>query len=174
VLPFSGEVPAGTYGWVSFEPNLTLVIPAGWQVGHRHRDYFDLFPAAATSGGGPGVGFGRHAGVYGKDGPIPMATAAGVVATLKANPGMRVTDGGATQLLGLSGVAIQLRVDEAATPLFDGEGGAFKLDPGWVVQARFLDVEGGVLFVGIFGHDGDEAADMATAQPLLDGVSLVR
>ena len=173
-IPFSGVVPAGTYAWSSFEPKLTLVIPAGWQVGHRARDYFDLFPVTATTGGGPGVGFGRFKAAYGPNGPVPLDTAAAVLDRFAANPAVQLTARAPGMLLGLSGLTAQLRVDAPNTPIFDNAAGAFKLDTGWVVQCWFLDVDDGVLFVGVFGHDGDEAADLAAALPLLDGVSLAR
>ena len=173
VVPFSGVVPAGTYAWTSFEPKLTLVIPDGWQVGHRGNDYFDLFPVDA-SGGGPGVGFGRFAGVYGAGGPVPLASAAGVVDTLAGNPALDVERLGATELLGLHGQGVRISVDAPATRLFDEAQAPFQFDPGWTAQCWILDVDGAVLVVGVFGKTPDAAADLAGAQPLLDGVSLAR
>ena len=172
VVPFSGVIPAGTYAWTSFEPHLTLAVPAGWQVGHRHRDYFDLFPATATSGGGPGVGFGRFRAVFGPNGAVSMTTAAATLDALGANPSIRSSNRRDAELLGLSGLSVEMRVDAEQTPVFDGEGGAFKMDPGWVAQSWFLDVEGGVLLVAVFGLDSDAAADLATSQAILAGVSL--
>jgi hypothetical protein len=173
IVPFSGEVPAGTYRWISFEPNLALAIPAGWQIGHRHGDYFDLGLLVAPSGGGaPGVGFGRFAAAYGPTGPAPLKDAASVLDAFAANAAVKVANRAPATLLGRSGLSARLSVSAPSTPIFDNEAGAFKLDPGWVVQSWFLDVDGGVLFVGVFGHEGSEAADLAAAQPLIDGVQL--
>ena len=173
IFPFSGAIPAGTYRFPSFEPKLILVMPDGWQVGHRHTDYFDVGLLAAPSvGGNPGVGFGRFAAAYGPNGPEKLDSAANVLDRFAANPAVRVTGRAPATLLGLPGLTAQIRVNALNTPIFDNEAGAFKLDTGWVVQCWFLDVDGGVLFVGVFGHDGNEAADLAAARPILDGVSL--
>lgn len=171
-MPFSGAIAAGTYGWRTFEPNLTLAIPAGWQVGHRGNDYFDLFPLVPATAGGPGVGFGRFAGVYGPNGPVPLTTAAGVADTLASNPAISVERLGAADLIGLHGQAVRLKVSAPSTRLFDEASAPFQFDPGWTAQLWFLDVVGGVLTIGVFGHQGDEAADLAAAKAILDGVSL--
>jgi hypothetical protein len=175
VFPFSGSIPAGTYAWISFEPHLRLVIPDGWQVGHRHRDYFDVGLLAAPSGGeSPGVGFGRFEAASGPNGPAPLVEAASVLDGFAANPAVKVTNRAPATLLGLSGLTARLSVSAPSTPIFDNEAGAFKLDPGWTVQCWFLDVADGVLFVGVFGHTGNEAADLEAARVILDGVSLAR
>jgi hypothetical protein len=173
-LPASQQVvPPGTYTWDEFTPHLILVIAEPiWQVGHRHAEYFDLFPVGSDPLAGPGIGFGRFDSVHGPNGPVPMTDAAAVVAALERNPLVRVERLGPASFAGLTGLTVDLHVTAQQTPLLDGRGGTFHADPAWVTRYQFLDVDGGVLTVSVMGHDDRLAADLALAEEVLAGVRL--
>lgn len=162
----------GTYTWDEFTPHLTFVVDAGWQVGHRHGEFFDLFPAGGEPTAGPGIGFGRFDFVHGAGGPVPMTDAAAVVAALEANPLVRVERIGPASLAGLTGLTVDVRVTEVQTPLLDGRGGTFHSDPDWVSRYTFLDVDGGVLAVSVMSHEDRQAADLSLAARLLTSLRL--
>src|SRR6185436_9257513 len=50
-----GRLQPGTYWFNGFDPWLEVRVGEGWEVGHFHRDFFDLF----YSGDFPSIGFGR-------------------------------------------------------------------------------------------------------------------
>jgi hypothetical protein len=171
-LPSSGQVvPAGEYTWTGFQPSIVIVIDAPvWQVGHRHAEYFDLFPATVSSGAGPGVGAGRFDAVYGAEGPVAMSTGAAVVAALRSNPGIAVKELGPASPRGRTGLEVDLTVAAPQTAVFDGLSGTFHLDPGWTARFWFLDVDGGVLLVSVIDRDDHFETGLALAQPILDGL----
>jgi hypothetical protein len=174
VLPASGrEVLAGTYVWDGFAPRVQLTLAnGGWLVGHRHDEFFDLFPTNVGPADGPGVGFGRFDRVYGATGPVPMADAEAVVAALESNPAIEVERLGPAELAGLEGLLVDLRVNAAQTAVFDGPAGAFHLDPGWKGRYRFLDVPGGVLLVSVLAPDARFDVGLTLAEPILEAVRL--
>src|SRR4051794_11452153 len=39
----------GRYSYRAFRPAVTLQVPSGWEVGHRHADFFDIWYDDAAS-----------------------------------------------------------------------------------------------------------------------------
>lgn len=71
VQEFLGEAPLepGVTRYSLFEPPFTFVVPEGWEGGHAHADYFDVWNGVDFV-----VGFGRPAAVPGPDGRIDIET----------------------------------------------------------------------------------------------------
>jgi len=166
-----GELAAGTYWFNGFEPWLELTVPsAGWEVGHFHPEFFDLFHA----GDFPSIGFGRFAAVRHRNGTTVEATdVRAVVAALRANPELEVVDVGPAAVAGLTGLTIDIRAKSPQTPLFSTPGGDFNFDPELSSRWRILDVPGGVLEILVVARPGHLDEAIEATQPILDSLRLV-
>ena len=160
----------GTYRFNGFEPWLEVSVDAGWEVGHFHRDFFDLFQA----GDFPSIGFGRFETVKHRDGTtFPAVNAAAVVEALRANPDLEVTDVGPASVAGLSGLTVDIRAMREQSPLFSTPDGDFKFDPEFVSRWHILDVRGGTVQVLVAARPGKLDEAIRTTQPVLDSVRIV-
>jgi hypothetical protein len=160
----------GTYWFNGYEPWLEVTVGAGWQVGHFHDDFFDLF----FEGDFPSIGFGRFARVKHRDGTTFEATdARSVVDALRSNPELEVTDVGPATIAGLTGRTIDIRAKSPQTPLFATPDGDFKFDPEFIGRWHILDVAGGALEILVAARPGKLDAAIATTQPVLDSLRLV-
>jgi len=166
-----GKLGPGTYWFDGFRPGLQLrVETAGWEVGHFHDDFFDLF----KDGDFPSVGFGRFPEVYGAGtGSEPATDAAAVIAALKQNPGLAVSDIGAVEIAGLAGRTIDVRAKAAQTPLFGSDEGAFKFDPELIARFHILDVPGGAMEILVAARIGQLDAALAATQPIIASLVVV-
>ena len=163
-----GKLEPGTYWFDGFRPGLQLRVDTrGWEVGHFHDDFFDLF----KDGDFPSVGFGRFPEVYGA-GAVgePATDAAAVIAALKANPGLTVTDVGAIEIAGLTGRTIDVRAKAAQTLLFGSDEGVFKFDPELIARFHVLDVPGGAMEILVAARTGDLDAAIEATQPIIDSL----
>ncbi len=165
------ELAAGTYWFNGFEPWLELTVPdGGWEVGHFHPEFFDLFHA----GDFPSIGFGRFAAVKHRDGTtIESTDARSIVAALRANPELEVIDVGPTAFAGLTGLTIDIRAKSPQTPLFSTPGGDFKFDPELNSRWHILDVPGGAMEILVVARPGHLDEAIEATQPILDSVRLV-
>jgi hypothetical protein len=168
--PSQVPIAPGTYRWDGFVPAVSFELESGWQVGHRHPEFFDLFRGDDF----PGVSFGRFDDVFtGVSAPVPASDAATVVASLSGFPGLTVSPPRPIELGGLPGQEFTLTSSVQQTPLFRGAGGDFKMDPGFETRYRILDLpDGGVLVVGVVARDCglDEAEELAA--PILASLTI--
>jgi hypothetical protein len=165
-----GVLEPGTYWFNGFEPWLEVTIGEGWEVGHFHDDFFDLFHA----GDFPSIGFGRFETVKYRDGTtFPAVDAEAAVEALRSNPDLEVTDVGAASVAGLAGLTIDIRAKREQSPLFSTPDGDFKFDPEFVSRWHILDVSGGTIQVLVAARPGKLGAAIRTTQPVLDSVRIV-
>jgi hypothetical protein len=165
------ELAAGTYWFNGFEPWLELTVPSdGWEVGHFHPEFFDLFHA----GDFPSIGFGRFAAVKHRDGTTFESTdAQSIVAALRTNPELEVIDVGPAAVAGLTGLTIDIRAKSPQTPLFTTPGGDFNFDPEFLSRWQILDVPDGAIEILVAARPGHLEDAIATTQPILDSVRIV-
>jgi len=160
----------GTYWFNGFEPWLAVTVGDGWEVGHFHGDFFDLF----RNGDFPSIGFGRFPQVKHRDGTTIEATSArAIVDGLKSNPELEVTDVGPASVAGLTGFTIDIRAKSAQTPLFTSPDGDFKFDPEFIARWRILDVAGGAVEILVAARPGTLDEALEATQPILDSLRVV-
>lgn len=166
-----GHVEPGTYRFAGFEPAIQVAIDGdGWEVGHFHDDFFDLF----LDGDFPAIGFGRFVAVLGRDGTrVPASGAEAVIEALRSNPDLKVDDVGPVEIAGLIGRTVDIRATREQTPLFSSGEGGFKFDPGFVGRFHVLDVEGGAMEILIAARDGELEAAIEATQPILDSLEVL-
>lgn len=166
-----GELAPGTYWFDGFDPWLQLTVPGeGWEVGHFHPDFFDLF----HDGDFPSIGFGRFATVKHRDGTTFEATDAQTIVTaLKANLELEVTDVGPVTIAGLHGLTIDIRAKNQQVPLFGTPDGDFNFDPEFLSHWHILDVEGGAIEILVAARPGKLEEAIEATQPILDSVRIV-
>jgi hypothetical protein len=164
------ELEPGTYWFDGFDPWLEVTVGEGWEVGHFHDGYFDLFHA----GDFPSIGFGRFAAVKHRDGTTIEATSARVVVDgLRSNPELEVVDVGAASVAGLTGLTIDVRAKSQQVPLFGAPDGDFKFDPEFLSRWHILDVPGGTVEILVAARPGRLVAAIETTRPVLDSVRIV-
>jgi hypothetical protein len=165
-----GRLQPGTYWFNGFDPWLEVRVGEGWEVGHFHRDFFDLFAA----GDFPSIGFGRFATVKYRDGTtFPAVNADAVVRALRSNPDLEVTDVGAAQVAWLTGLTVDIRAKREQSPLFSTPDGDFKFDPEFISRWHILDVPGGTMQILVAARPGKLDAAIATTRPVLDSLRIV-
>jgi hypothetical protein len=165
-----GKLQPGTYWFDGFDPWLEVTVGEGWEVGHFHRDFFDLF----RGGDFPSIGFGRFATVKHRDGTtFPAVDAEAVVEALRSNPDLEVTDVGAASIARLTGSTVDIRAKREQSPLFSTPDGDFKFDPEFISRWHILDVSGGTLQILVAARPGKLDAAIATTQPVLDSLRIV-
>jgi hypothetical protein len=161
-----GRLAPGTYRFDGFEPGVELEVAGdGWEVGHFHDDFFDLF----LDGDFPAIGFGRFSDVLLPDGSrVPATSAAAVIQALRSNADVVVEDLGAVEIASLTGQTIEIRVSAEQTPLFSSDEGAFRFDPGFAARLHLLDLpDGGALEVLVAARRGGLKAAIEATDPIL-------
>ena len=160
----------GTYWFNGFDPWLEVTVGEGWEVGHFHDDFFDLF----HEGDFPSIGFGRFAAVKHRDETTIEATSARVVVDgLRSNPELEVVDVGPAAVAGLTGLTIDIRAKSQQVPLFGTPDGDFKFDPEFLSRWHILDVPGGTIEILVAARPGRLDAAIETTRPVLDSVRIV-
>jgi hypothetical protein len=162
-----GVLEAGTYWFNGFDPWLEVTVGEGWEVGHFHRDFFDLFHA----GDFPSIGFGRFAEVKHRDGTTIEATSARVVVDgLRSNLELEVTDVARASVAGLQGLTVDIRAKNQQVPLFGTPDGDFRFDPEFLSRWHILDVPGGTIEILVAARPGRLDDAIETTRPILDSV----
>ena len=165
VHEFLGSAPLepGVTTYSQFEPPFTFVVPEGWEGGHAHADYFDVWNGADLV-----VGFGRPAAVPSPDGGIDIESLS-PRAALRAMAGIvddpsPITE---TEVDGRPAFEMSFSVDRRAG-LLRFEAGVLHVEPPWRQRAIAFDV-GGVLLVFLLQTKlpDDEALDT----PVLSSVA---
>jgi len=160
----------GTYWFNGFDPWLEVTVREGWEVGHFHDNFFDLF----LEGDFPSIGFGRFAAVKHRDGTTIEATSAQVVVDgLRSNPELEVADVGPASVAGLTGRTVDIRAKSQQVPLFGTPDGDFRFDPEFLSRWHILDVPGGAIEILIAARPGRLDEAIAATRPVLDSVRLV-
>jgi len=143
VHEFLGSAPLepGVTTYSLFEPPFTFVVPEGWEGGHAHADYFDVWNGADLV-----VGFGRPAGIPGPDGRIDIESlspraALRAMARIVDDPSP-ITE---TEVDGHPAFEMSFSDDRRAG-LLRFEAGVLHVEPPWRQRAIAFDV-GGVLLV---------------------------
>jgi hypothetical protein len=84
-LPAGSERPldAGKYTFSAFEPGLTFSVGQGWETGHQHDDFFDVWRGRTTA-----IGWARPEFVAGPEGRLEAEglTAEEAIQALSSNP----------------------------------------------------------------------------------------
>lgn len=142
VHEFLGSAPLepGVTTYSLFEPPFTFVVPEGWEGGHAHADYFDVWNGADLV-----VGFGRPAGIPGPDGRIDIESlspraALRAMARMVDDPSP-ITE---TEVGGRPAFEMSFSVDRRAG-LLRFEAGILHVEPPWRQRAIAFDVRGVLL-----------------------------
>jgi hypothetical protein len=160
----------GTYWFKGFDPWLEITVDDGWEVGHFHREFFDLF----RNGDIPSIGFGRFGVVKYRDGTTFEAMSADVaIDALKSNPELEVTNVRPASIAGLTGTTIDIRATREQTPLFATPNGDFRFDPEFRARLRVLDVPGGAIEILVAARTGHLDEAVVATQAILDSVRIV-
>jgi hypothetical protein len=171
-LPVAGTtLDPGTYWWALRFPWLEIEIDQGWAIGRHEDDYLDFVDP------GEGlhlVGIGRFPQALGGGLPVGATSADAVVTALLAHHALIVDDVGPASLFGLEGRTIDVRMEDEPVPLFAEQMGVFYLPEGFEARFHVLDVNGGALEVWVAAPEGELEAALEIAQPLLEGIRLVR
>jgi hypothetical protein len=141
VHEFLGSAPLepGVTTYSRFEPPFTFVVPGGWEGGHAHADYFDVWNGADLV-----VGFGRPAGIPG-DGRIDIESldpraALRAMARIVDDPSP-ITE---SEVDGRPAFEMSFSVDRRAG-LLRFEAGILHVEPPWRQRAIAFDVRGVLL-----------------------------
>jgi hypothetical protein len=172
-----GVLEPGTYWFEGFQPWLQLTIDrTGWEVGHFHDQEFDLF----LDGTFPSIGFARFPAVAtprSSEAPagaaVPASSIDAILDAWRSNPHIVVTEVGDVTVAGLSGRAVDVKVNAEQTPLFGAAGEAFKFDPGLASRFNLLVVEGGVVEIFVVSQTGRLEAALDGARSILDSLQTV-
>lgn len=167
-----GPLVPGTYRFDGFAPGIEFDVAGdGWEVGHFHAEFFDLF----LDGDFPAIGFGRFDDVELPDGTrIAAASAAEVIDALETNRDADLENRRTVEVGGLSGLAVELRVTAEQTPLFAGPGGTYHVDPGFATRLLVLDLPGGGAMEILVIARGDDVRDAVEAtRPILDSLVIL-
>ena len=188
--------PSGTLAWptafdVAFEeatyfssppfaiPFTLEVTEPGWFSGHLHADFFDLL----RFDGVPHTGlptlmlaFGDPEHWFGPDGEVPddgLSPGAAADMTAEAER-LTVSNRQPVELVGLSGVRIDVRAAAPNTHVFGGPGGDFGAGPQQPFRMAILERDGGLFLVLVLAQEGDgvDRLDAAwdRAQAILDSI----
>ena len=153
---------AGRIRYSAFEPPFTFAVPEGWEGGHEHADYFDVFDGTDFA-----VGFARPASIPGPHGRVAADSltprrALRVIARIVEDPSA-ITG---TEIDGRPAVEMSFSVDHH-TGLLRFPDGTFHIDPPWRQRAVALDVDGTLLIILVqTTAPGDDALDT----PLLSSI----
>jgi hypothetical protein len=143
------------YTWAGFEPHVTFEVPNGWEGGHTHNDFFDVWNAAY-------VGFMRPETLNVGSGTRLDASELDAAATAEAIAGREGVDASGPFRTAVGG-AVGFGIDVAAkhdVPMFglEGEQNDVPVAAGWRFRYRAVDVDGTIVLV-VTGvpPDGTEA-----------------
>jgi hypothetical protein len=144
VHEFLGAAPLepGRTRYSAFQPPFTFVVPAGWEGGHDHADYFDVWNGADFV-----VGFGRPAAIAGPDGRIDIEAASPrgalrAMARLVEDP----SPISQTEIDGRPAFEMSFSVDHRVG-LLTFEGGVLHIEPPWRQRAIAFDVRRTLLII---------------------------
>jgi hypothetical protein len=147
----------------------------GWFSGHLHADFFDLLrfdgvphtglPTLMLAFGDPGHWFGPD-GEVPDDGLSPGA-AADLTAEVEF---LTVSNRRPVELLGLTGVRIDVSAAVPNTHVFGGPGGDFGAGPLQPFRMAILERDGGLFLVLVLAEEGDGQADLDAAWDRAQGI----
>jgi hypothetical protein len=142
----------GVYTWSGFEPRVTFEVPGGWEGGHTHDDFFDVWLEE-----GAFVGFMRPAELVTDEGPVPFGDLdpEAAVDAIAGRDGVDATEPLATIVGGAAGFAVDVSAtgEDVAMFAIEGEEDAVPVPAGWWLRYRAVDVGGATVIVAI-GIDG--------------------
>jgi hypothetical protein len=163
VHEFLGEAPLepGVTRYSLFEPPFTFVVPEGWEGGHSHADYFDVWNGADLV-----VGFGRPSAVPGPESRIDIDTltprdALRAMAELVDDPGP-ISE---TEIDGRPAFEMSFSVDRKAG-LLRFDAGVLHIEPPWRQRAIAFEVDGVLLVFLLQSTEPDAELD----SPVLSSV----
>ena len=158
------------------------VAEAGWETGHLHGEFFDLFrfdaepsPANPTRW----IGFAHPATIRGP-GAIPAAdvpatslTPQGAIDGWSDRDDLTPSNVAEQTLFGLAGARVDLQARTPGAGLFGGEEGTFGLDPQLPVRLVVLPLDDALLLVLVMAPAAELEAAWTQALEILDTVDLV-
>jgi hypothetical protein len=187
-----GPLDAGTYTTQRFTPGLTYEVPEGWA---NHEDLPGNFLLVPPTGSLDGVDAGTsdYIGIYTSIAALELdcttaladtgRTPADIAAWLTAEPALVVTDGGAVEVGGLSGVVLDLtlaqdggvtcegRDDFRLVPLFIGRPPSeleHAMIPGLTMRLYLLAYGDGTLAIEVDDLEG--GANLEAYSEIVDSI----
>jgi hypothetical protein len=181
---FDVELGQGTYfSSPPFAVPFTLeVTEPGWFSGHLHGDFFDLLrfdgvphtgvPTLMLAFGDPGHWFGPAGEV--PDDSLSPAEAADMTAEVEF---LTASNRAPVELLGLSGIRIDVRAAAPNTHVFGGPGGDFGAGPQQPFRMAILERDGGLFLVLVLADEGAQQDDLDAAwdrtQAILESIDFM-
>jgi hypothetical protein len=151
------ELDPGVYTWAGFEPHVTFELGDGWEGGHTHDDFFDVWNEAY-------VAFMRPRSLVQDAGKRIDARTLDPAATIRAiagRTGVKASKPFRTAVGGAVGLGVDVTAD-GDVPLFLllGETNAVPVPAGWRLRYRAVDVGGVTVLVATGSEPGpvDRAA----------------
>jgi len=144
VVGDGAELDAGVYTWSGFEPHVTFELPEGWEGGHTHDDFFDVWNDAY-------VAFMRPLSLVTDSGKRVDASTLDPAATVRAiagRSGVEASEPFRTAVGGAAGFGVDVTA-EKDVPMFmvRGADNAVPLPEGWHLRYRAVDVDGVTVLV---------------------------
>jgi hypothetical protein len=163
-----------------FDLPFTLEIAdPGWETGHLHGEYFDIFrfdagpaPADPTRS----IAFALPEHVRGIDGDVSVGglTPRAVLDHLLGRASLRTSNPAPARLFGLDGARLDLHSTVSNNPVFGGPGGDFGLWPHLDVRLVALDHPDGLLLVLVLAPADELEAAWTDALEVLETVDLLQ
>ena len=170
-----GELAPGRYTHRLFEPRITFELDGPWHSVNAAQGFFDV----QQDVGSPdviAVQFGLPDQVAASpDQAAALTSAEGAVATLKANRRLVTVESSAARIGGLTGFQVTVenpgdRVD--FTPVMRVTPGVLQIGPGRRLWCAFFDTPNGVLAILVGGSVAKWDDALATAEPVLESVTI--
>jgi hypothetical protein len=138
------ELDPGVYTWSGFDPHVTFELPDGWEGGHTHDDFFDVWNDAY-------VAFMRPQTFVTDSGKRIEASELDPAATVAAITGRTGVDASKpfeTAVGGAAGFGVDVTAKKDV-PMFMllGEENAVPVATGWHLRYRAVDVDGVTVLV---------------------------
>ena len=130
--------PPGAYTWTGFEPRVTFEVPSGWEGGHTHDDFFDVWNGAFVGFMRPEhlvTGNGKPVSTAGMD---PEAT----IGAITGRAGVHTEAGPfRTAVGGAAGFSVDVTAQQDV-PMFglEGEENEVPVPKGWRLRYRAVGV----------------------------------
>jgi hypothetical protein len=167
-----GPLPAGRYTRSTFRPAITFELEGPWRAVQLLDGFFDV----QQDVGSPdviAVQFARPTAVYAADGSVPAPAASAAAQAVAANPGLTVIGQSPSRVGGLDGFTVEVEnAGDAHVPVLDLPPGPLGIDPHRRLWISFFDTPQGLLAVMVGGSVARWDEALATAEPVLESVTI--
>jgi hypothetical protein len=165
---------AGRYTRGAFVPRVTFEVGEGWLAVEAGARFWHLEQNAGTPEAvAVAVMFARPDGIYRDQGQLMAPTTAQAAAdTLGANAAIEVVTSDTSQMSGLTGLLLELEAAGSEAQALHVPPGALTLAPGERMWLALFDTPEGLVAIIVQGAAADWDSLLATAEPVLESVTI--